>query len=298
MKKFDVVGVGYCNVDYLGIVSRYPRIDEKARLQEFVRQGGGVTATAMAAVGRLGGRARLITKVGDDDFGTFSINELVKDGVDVSRILIESGKTSQFSFIAVSKRSGKRTIFWNPSDIRMRADEIHKDDILDAKVLHIDAHHPEAALQAAIWAESAGIPVVMDAGTLREGSLEIVEHVSHLIASRLFAKQYTGADNPETAVISMLAGRQLAAVTLGKDGCIYATTDGVFHQPAFKVKTVDTTGAGDVFHGAFSFGLSQGWDVHRLIVFSSAVAAMKCTKLGGRAGIPAYSEALTFMNGL
>ena len=296
MKKFDVVGVGYCNVDYLGIVSRYPRIDEKVRLQDFVRQGGGVTATAMAAVGRLGGRARLITKVGDDDFGTFSINELVKDGVDVDRVLIEPGKVSQFSFIAVSKRSGKRTIFWSPSDIQMSAEEIQRDDILDAKVLHVDAHHPKAALQAAFWAQEAGIPVVIDAGTLRDGSIEIAEHASHLITSRLFAKQYTGTDDPEDSVRSMLAGRQLAAVTLGKNGCVYTTFDGIFHQPAFKVKVVDTTGAGDVFHGAFSFGLSEGWDVHRIITFASAVAALKCTKLGGRAGIPTFSEVSAFLN--
>lgn len=295
MKRFDVVGVGYCNVDYLGIVARYPRIDEKARLQDFVRQGGGVTATAMAAVGRLGGCARLITKVGDDDFGRFSIDELVKDGVDVSRILMEPGKASQFSFIAVSKRSGKRTIFWSPSDIQMSADEIQRDDILDAKVLHVDAHHPKAALQAAIWAQEAGIPVVMDAGTLRDGSIEIAEHTSHLIVSKLFATQYTGTDNPEKSVQSMLTGRQLAAVTLGKDGCVYATADGIFHQPAFKVKVVDTTGAGDLFHGAFSFGLSQGWDVHRIIAFASAVAALKCTKLGGRAGIPTFSEVSSFL---
>ena len=296
MKKFDVVGVGYCNVDYLGIVTRYPRIDEKTRLEEFVRQGGGVTATAMATVGRLGGRARLITKVGDDDFGRFSIDELVKDGVDVSRILVEPDKASQFSFIAVSKRSGKRTIFWSPSDILMNADEIQRDDILDAKVLHVDAHHPNAALQASIWAKEARIPVVMDAGTLRDGSIEIAEHTSHLITSRLFARQYTGTNDPEKSVKSMLAGRQFAAVTLGKDGCVYATADGVFHQPAFKVKVVDTTGAGDVFHGAFSFGLSQEWDVHRIIIFASAVAALKCTKLGGRAGIPTFDEASAFLN--
>lgn len=296
MKRYDVVGVGYCNVDYLGIVPRHPRIDEKIRLLDYARQGGGVTATAMTAVGRLGGRARLITKVGSDEPGAFSIDELAKDGVDVSGILADPDRASQFSFIAVNRRTGKRTIFWTPSEIHLGADELRREDILEAKALHVDAHHPEAALQAAIWAHGVGIPVVMDAGTLREGSEEIAAHTTHLIASALFARQFTGTSDPtEAARMMLIEGRQLAAVTLGKDGCVYAVAGSVMYQPAFKVKVVDTTGAGDVFHGAFSFGLSQGWEIPRIITFASAVAAIKCTKLGGRAGIPTYAQASAFL---
>ena len=297
MKRFDVVGVGYCNVDYLGIVPRYPDLDEKMRMTDFSRQGGGVTATAMATVGRLGGRACYIGKVGDDDFGRFSITELEKDNVDISRVIIQPETSSQFSFIAVDQTTGKRTIFWTPSEIKFEANELCRDEVLAGKVLHVDAHHPDAALQASKWANEAGIPVVMDAGTLRPGSEEIVEHTDALIASALFARQFTGEDDPEAAVRKMLGGqRKIAAVTLGDKGCFYATADGVRHQPAFRVDVVDTTGAGDVFHGAFSFGLAQGWEFPAIVEFASAVSAIKCTKLGGRAGIPTLPEVHRFLD--
>ena len=296
MQTYDVVGVGYCAVDYLGIVPRYPNVDEKMGMTEFIRQGGGIMATAMAAVGRLGGRARYIGKIGDDDFGKFIISELQKEGVDTSRVVIQPGASSQFSFVVVDGVTGKRTIFWTSSGIEFGASEIRREDILAGKVLQVDAHHPSAAIQAATWANEAGIPVVLDAGSLREGSAELVERTDALMVSTLFARQFTGEDDPERAARAMFGGRRrIAGVTLGERGCVYVTEDGLFHQPAFEVEVVDTTGAGDVFHGAFSFGLAKGWPYPRIVEFASAVAAIKCTKLGGRTGIPTYAEAVSFL---
>ena len=304
MKPFDVVGVGYCAVDYLGIVPRFPEVDTKIPMEEFVRQGGGITATAMATVGRLGGRASYIGKVGDDDFGRFIVAELEKDGVHTGSMVIQPGASSQFSFVVVDKPSGKRTIFWTYSGIRFEGSELRREDVLAGKVVHVDAHHPSAAIQAASWANEAGIPVVMDAGSVREGSKELVERADCLIASSLFARQFTGQDDPEKAARMMFGScspelvegrRRISVVTMGEQGCVYVTDDGTFHQPAFEVEVVDTTGAGDVFHGAFSFGLSKGWQFAEIIRFASAVAAIKCTKLGGRAGIPTLEQALAFL---
>ena len=296
VKPFDVVGVGYCAVDYLGIVPRFPEVDEKILMEEFTRQGGGITATAMATVGRLGGRASYIGKVGDDDFGRFIIAELEKDGVHTGSMVVQPGASSQFSFVVVDKPSGKRTIFWTHSDIRFEGSELRREDIVSGKVVHVDAHHPSAAIQAAAWANEAGIPVVMDAGSVREGSKELVERADCLIASSLFVRQFTGQDDPETAARMMFNGRRrISVVTMGEKGSVYVTEEGLFHQPAFEVKVVDTTGAGDVFHGAFSFGLSKGWEFAEIIRFASAVAALKCTKLGGRAGIPTLKQTLDFL---
>jgi len=296
MQTYDVVGVGYCAVDYLGIVPRYPAVDEKVGMTEFVRQGGGITATAMVAVGRLGGRARYIGKVGDDDFGRFIIAELEKEGVDTSRVVIEPGASSQFSFVVVDQATGKRTIFWTSSGIKFEASEIRREDILAGKVLHVDAHHPSAAIQAATWASEAGMPIVMDAGTMREGSDEIARMATVLITSGLFARRFTGKDDPEQAARRMFdSGKLISGVTLGEKGCVYVTKDGVFHQPAFEVEVVDTTGAGDVFHGALSFGVSRGWQPREIVEFASAVAALKCTKLGGRTGIPTYAQVTDFL---
>lgn len=296
--EYDVVGVGYCAVDYLGIVPRYPDMDEKMPLTEFVRQGGGITATAMAAVARLGGKARYIGKVGDDDFGRFIISELDKEGVDTTRVVIEPGAESQFSFVVVDQVTGNRTIFWTSSGIVFDASEIRGEDILAGKVLHVDAHHPSAAIQAATWASEAGMPIVMDAGTMRPGSEELARLSTVLIPSTLFARQFTGEDDPEKAARKMFDSTKLiTGVTLGERGCVYVTKDGVFHQPAFPVEVVDTTGAGDVFHGALSFGVSRGWQAREIVEFASAVAALKCTKLGGRTGIPTYDQTIEFLKG-
>lgn len=296
MKRIDVLGVGYCAIDYLGIVPGFPEIDEKAQLSELIIQGGGITATAMAAVGRLGGRAAYVGPVGDDGFGRFIVEELQRDGVDTSGVIIRPGKTSQFSFVVVDQPTGKRTIFWTNSGLTLMPEDIRKEDVLSAKVLQIDAHFPEAALQAAEWANEAGIPVVIDAGSMKPMMEDLLERTDYIIASELFARQITGKDNPENALKTLFTGRcKLAAVTLGGRGCIYTTNEGKYRQPAFKVEVVDTTGAGDVFHGAFSYGLSQGWDNGQIIEFASAVSAMKCTKLGGRTGIPTIEQVKTFI---
>lgn len=293
---FDVVGLGYAALDYLGIVPRYPDLDEKMLMTEFIRQGGGITATAMATVGRLGGRARYIGKVGDDDFGQFIVDELARDNVDTTRVAVSQGASSQFSFVVVDQQTGKRTIFWTSSGLSLEPEDIRREDVIAGKVLHLDAHYPHAALLAAEWANEAGIPVLMDAGTLREGSHEIAERTDYLIASALFARQYTGLQDAESAARAMFAGRRkLAGVTMGEEGCVFVTEEGAFHQPAFEVDVVDTTGAGDVFHGAFSFGLSRRWPVKEIAEFASAVAAIKCTKLGGRTGIPTFRQAIEFL---
>jgi ribokinase len=295
-KAFDVVGVGYCAFDYLGIVGRYPALDEKMRMDQFAMQCGGVTATAMVTVARLGGRASYIGKVGGDDFGSRILSALQSEGVDVGSCVVDSEAASPFGFVVVDKTTGKRTIFWTSSGMRLEPGEICRADVLAGTVLHIDDHHADAALLASSWAKEAGIPVVMDAGSVRPRSAEVVEKVDCLIMSSTFARDFTGESDPEKSAVSMLESRRISAVTLGDHGCVYATRDGVAHQPAFPVEVVDTTGAGDVFHGAFSFGLSQGWEFARIIEFASATAALKCSQLGGQAGIPGFREVRDFLD--
>ncbi len=297
MAMFDVVGIGYSAMDYLGIVPRYPELDEKLQMLEFSKQGGGPAATAMATVGRLGGRASYVGKVGDDDFGRFMLTELEKDGVNIDRVVVQHGAPSQFAFIVVDGETGKRTIFWTRSGIDpLLAEELDRDHILSARVLLVDGHDAAAAIAAASWANEVGIPVVYDAGSVRDGSEELAARTDFLAASCLFARQLTGEEDAERAGRLMLGGKsKLAAVTLGEEGCVYATSEGTFRQPAFEVDVVDTTGAGDVFHGALSYAVSHGWPYAEIIEFCSAVAALKCTKLGGRAGIPSLPRTLDFL---
>ncbi len=297
VSMFDVIGIGYTATDYLGIVPRYAEIDTKMEMSPFIKQGGGPAATAMVAVSRLGGRASYVGKVGDDDFGRFMLDQLAVEGVDTSQVTVAPGAESQFAFIVVDGETGKRTIYWTRSGVpSLRPDELDREHVLSAKVLLVDGHDIEAAIEAAGWANEAGIPVVYDAGTARENTDVLFERTNYLAASKLFATSFTGEDDPEKAASAMFGGRRkLSAVTLGSEGCFYATSEGTAYQPAFQVDTVDTTGAGDVFHGAMAFAVFKDWPIPEMVEFASAVAAMKCTALGGRTAIPSLPQALGFL---
>lgn len=289
---FDVIGLGYSAVDYMGVVPHLPELDTKLLLDEFSRQGGGPTATAMVTVARLGAKAAFVGQIGDDDLGDFAFGELDREGVDVSQVIRRVGASSQFSFIMVERSSGKRTILWTRSNIPpLEPDQLDKDFITSCKVLHLDRHEIRAGIRAAQWVREAGGIVSMDAGTFVPGVTDLMPFVDVLIASHAFALEATGESDPAECARRLLCDRRIAGVTLGEKGSWFATSDGgEFHVPAFDVEVVDTNGAGDVFHGAFAFGLARGWDAPRCARFASATAALKCTKLGGRAGIPAYEE--------
>ncbi len=298
MKKFDVIGVGLSAVDYLGIVDEYPPpADRKIRMSQFTIQGGGPVATALVALSRLGAKTAFVGKMGDDESGNLMKSQLTEENVDVSHVVIEPGASSHPAFIVVDQATGSRTIFWSEAQISpLRASEIDRDFIIAARILHLDGIQTEAGLTAARWAKEAGITVVLDGDTIMDGIDELVELTDVLITSHNFASQFTGIDDPERAMDKMRSlGPEIVGITLGDDGCILSWENNIHREPAFAVNTVDTTGAGDVFHGAFIYGLLQGWPMDKIARFANAVAAMKCRKLGGRAGIPTLDEAMAFL---
>jgi len=290
---FDIISLGYSAVDYIAVVPRLPEIDTKILMEDFTRQGGGPAATAAVTAARLGGKSAFVGVMGDDDFSEFMLRELGKENVDTSHVVRCPGASSQFSFIMVDKTTGKRTIVWTRSDVPpLETDQLDRDFISSCKVLHLDRHEPRAGIQAAQWVHEAGGIVCMDAGTFVPGLTDLLPLVDVLIASHAFAQDATGLTDPAECARALLDKRRIAGVTWGEKGSWFATSDGAqFHVPAFEVDVIDTTGAGDVFHGAFAFGLAKGWEAERCARFASAVAALKCTKLGGRAGIPTRNEA-------
>ena len=289
--KFDVIGLGYSAVDYLGIVPHLPDLDSKLEMVEFSRQGGGPAATATVTAARLGAATAFVGHIGSDDFGDFMVGEFDKEGVDTSHVVRCEGTSSQFSFIMVDRKTGKRTIVWTRSEIPpLDPACLDKDFLTSCKVLHLDRHEIPAAIRAAQWVREAGGIVSMDAGTYKPEVDDLLPHVHVLIGSYRFARDATGELDPSACARLLLEDRRIAGVTCGEDGSFFATQDDEFHVGAFEVEVVDTTGAGDVFHGAFAYGLSQEWDARRCAVFASAVAALKCMKLGGRAGIPTRDQ--------
>lgn len=299
MERFDVIGVGYSSVDYLGIVDKYPPPEDvKMPMSEFTKQGGGPVATALVALSRLGATTAFVGKMGDDEFGTFMKDQLEKEKVDTTQVITEPGKSSQFAFIIVDQATGKRTILWSQSEVSpLRASEMDREFITSGRMLHLDGLQMEAGLEAARWAKEADMTVILDGDTVRPGIDELICFTDVLITSRDFAIQFTGEEDPERGLRKMHSmGPQIVGTTLGTDGCILLWEDSILRKPAFKVDAVDTTGAGDVYHGAFIYGLLQNWSLEKTAEFANAVAAMKCRKLGGRSGIPSLSQATAFLN--
>jgi ribokinase len=290
----DVLGIGQCAIDYLGEVEHYPGVDEKCELESFKVEGGGPTATAMVTLSRLNIGTSFIGKVGDDYFGTLITDGLNEEGVDTSGMVVESGATSQFAFITAEKGSGRRNIFFTRGTITpLSFDEVDKALIDACRIVHLDGLMIDASIEAAKYAKAAGKKVSLDAGTLRDGMLELVKQTDYLVTSEKFARSYMkGSDDFGTVLKELNAlGPEIVCITLGENGSI-ALKDGVIiSHPAYdKLDVVDTTGAGDVFHGGFIYGVLKGYDLKKTLNFASFVSALKCRALGGRSGIPKAGE--------
>ncbi|MFP3897443.1 MAG: carbohydrate kinase family protein [Anaerolineales bacterium] len=300
--EIRVVGLGMAVLDILIRLGEMPRWDQGARLSAVAIDGGGPVATAMVAVSRLGVRAGFVGTCGSDRLGEIKMETLVENDLDVSRVVRRPGPENQVVLVSVHEDTGER-VFSGLRDFRddaLRVDELDRAYITSADYLHLDGAHAEAALQAAQWMHKAGGTVVLDAGTtdgpVSPGLRNLVGHTDVLICGSGFGPALTGLDDLwEVGEAILERGPQIVVQTEGADGSYTVTAEERFHTPAFEVDVLDTTGAGDVFHGAYIVGLLQGWGVREIAQFSTAVSAIKCTKLGGRAGIPTFQEAIAFL---
>jgi sugar/nucleoside kinase (ribokinase family) len=292
-KPFEVVGMGLNSVDFLCVVPQFPTLNSKTEILHFSKQGGGQVATAMVALSRWGIRTKYIGKVGDDELGTFSLQSLRHEGIDVSSVTIEPKANSQFAMIIVDQPSGERTILWDRDERLMyRKGELQKEDICSGRLLHLDGHDIRAAIQCARWAKEEGIPTVVDLDKVEPLTSELIKKIDFIITSSTFPSLLTGILDREKALIELK--KQIPGflcVTLGREGAVALVDGDILRVNGFKVNSVDTTGAGDVFHAGFIYGLLQNWEVMEILKFANAVAALKCRDLGGRRGIPTLEEA-------
>lgn len=302
-KTFTVAGLGQCSLDYIASVDGYPAEDTKAEARSLTIQGGGPVATALVALSRLGARTRFMGLVSDDRAGEEIRRGLDEEGVDTGGLIAAPGGESQTAFIVVNSRTGSRTILWKrPTVAPLAPSDLDPSFIASADMLLLDGLMMEASLEAARAARAHGVPVMVDAGSLRPGMMELVGLCDYVVCSEGFARALapdpSNPPDPKEALGRLAGPNTLAAtVTLGERGSITLHDDEVFATPAFEVPAVDTTGAGDVFHGGYIYGLLRGWDLPRTVRFASAFAALKCTRPGGRAGIPGLDETLRFMGG-
>jgi sulfofructose kinase len=292
-----VTGFGQCSLDYLALINGYPEVDTKKEVLEWHEQGGGPVATALVALSRLGIQCKFYGILGGDDAGEKIRKSLVDEGVDVSGLITRPEATSQIAFIVVERKTARRTIFWKrPSGEPLRPDGLGGDFLEGSHFLLLDGLMEHSSLRAAEKAKALGIPVMLDAGRLRPGMMDIARLSDYLVASEEFAKDSGWAVDREVMLREReRLGVRALTVTLGTQGSATACGLGFFKTPAFPVEAVDTTGAGDVFHGGYIYGLLQGWEMPEAVRFASAVAALKCRKIGGRAGIPKLNEVEKFL---
>jgi len=300
-RAYDVIGVGVCAYDLVIEVPRCPGPDEKMRAERISQQGGGLVGTALVAVARLGGRCAYLGALGDDTFGSFLVRDFEREGVDTRFIRRPEGKSASVAVILTDGSAGTRMIVWTDEEApRLAAGDISKDVIARARVVHVDDYTPEPTLEAARLARMLGVTVTMDLEHDDERTGEFLALGDWVIVpEHLTASRYgtSGAEEGARALYDEMAqhGGRGAVVTAGRRGSFAVTADEALAQPAYRAPVVDTTGCGDVYHGAFALGLARGWDLRRILRTASATAALKCRKSGGRAGIPALAEVEEFL---
>jgi sulfofructose kinase len=300
-REFDAVGFGLNAVDHLVVVPAYPAFDTKTRLVEHARSAGGQTASALVALQRLGARTAYAGRFGSDTEGRFGLQTLIDEGVNVSRAEVIEGARTQVAFIIIEARTGERTIIWDRDErLAYRADEAPTNFAARGRLLHLDAHDPVACAAVAREARSSGTIVSADIDNVYEGLPELLPHIDVLISSSEFPRRLTGIDDERAALVetkARLRADALVGMTLGARGAVVFHEGRFTQSPAFPVPggCRDTTGAGDAFHGGFLHAMLSGEDIETSLRAGCAVAALKCRRLGARAGLPTVDELSRFI---
>jgi sulfofructose kinase len=296
---FDVVGVGLNATDTLILLPRFPSYGGKVPFEREVLSPGGQVASAMVTCAKLGLRAKYIGTLGDDERGAIQLESLRTSGVNLDHIEIRANCPNQSAYILIDQTTGERTVLWSRDEcLRIDPASVSADRITCAKLLHIDGHDTPAVSRAAEIARRHQIPVTVDVDTIYPGFDRVLPNVDYLVASSEFPSRWTGEPDPFRALtmIQDEYGMRVAAMTLGAEGSLARVEDRFLYSPGFVVNCIDTTGAGDVFHGAFCYSVIESMPVREALEFSNAMAALNCTALGARGHISGVAEARAFMS--
>ena len=294
MPEFDMVGIGLNATDTVLTVPHFPAYGGKVPFHKEFYSVGGQVASAVVTCARLGLRAKYIGTVGDDERGRIQLESLQTSGVNIDHVQQRRNCANQSAYIVIDESTGERTVFWSrPECLRLQPEEITSDQIVCARLLHIDGHDTPAMEHAARIARANGIPVTVDVDTMYAGFERVLPLVDYLIASSEFPGRWTGREDPFDALqtIQRQFGMKMAAMTLGAHGALDWCDGRFVYSPAFVVNCVDTTGAGDVFHGAFCYAVLQQMPIAEALGFANAMAALNCTAMGARGGIATLQEA-------
>ena len=293
-----IVGIGANVYDTLITTPFYPVEDTKLRASGVKECGGGPCGTGLVAAAKLGASAAYIGALAKDSGGEFLLADMKRFGMSTDFVDMVEGKSSFSSYIVLSEESASRTCVFNKENLPdFELDEKKADAIRTAQVLMVDGNELENAVKGAKIARDSGCKVLYDAGGLYKNVEKLLPYADILIPTEEFALGHTGKTTAEDAAKCLFDkySPEVVVITQGvKGGIIYDGKD-IKSYPSFKVDAVDSNGAGDVFHGAFAFSVSMGYNYYKSCVFSSAVSALKCTKLGARDGVPSFDETIKFL---
>ena len=276
-------------------VDHHPGANEKCFATQVVECGGGPAANAAVAVARLGGVSAFAGYLGNDLYGDQHFEELVREGI-ITTGIVRAADPTPLSVILV-KPSGARTVVsYRPKKPLNRSTAyLNKLVQLKPEVLLCDGHERNISVELARWAKKENVPVVLDAGSVHQGTRDLIKFTDFLVASYKFSHDFTGETDPRRALVPLSEYAKTVVITIGEQGLVWKTGEFSGAFPAFPVKAVDTTGAGDVFHGAFALGVARRMPLKEILRFASAAAALSCTKMGARIACPSESEVLRFL---
>jgi len=296
MKKIDVLVIGRSCLDYIAVVDRFPEENQKTVLEFRLMEGGGQGGTAACCISKLGGQVVYVGKLGDDEEGRFCLKRLKDFGVSTEYIEIVSGGKTPVAYIFVTKATGDRTIIYE----RNALPKIEMDRTMDtllrrSAVILLD---PEATYfgKKLKNRRDQKIKIVYDGERWREGIEDVMAIADYFIPSSEFLKSkelnFNGLSFSERIfqLNTMIKGELI--VTDGENGAYFIMDNRLNQIRPPQIKAVDTIGAGDNFHAAFSLALSKGFDLQRAVQFSVAVASLSCRDYGGRKGVPDWNEAI------
>jgi ribokinase len=300
--RLDVLGIGVAVRDITVLLEQFPTPDEKHQADGFFESSGGPVPTGLVTLSRLGDRTAFCGVVGDDAAGESIVDDLTREGVGAAGVVRRNDMSSPTSVILVE--GGRRTIFecWQ-TDLPFGIEDAERLGVAfdRCRYLLVDGRLPQAQIAAARWVRQAGGSVVLDCGHPRPGVDELLQVTDLAILSHSYPRALLGDDYDAAEFLDELCGSlapegsRIAGLTLGAEGCLIRDPDSsLIRVPGHRVDAIDTTGAGDIFHGAFVHALLNGDSLEAAARFANAAAALKCCGMTGRAPLPAEEQIRVF----
>ena len=292
IKRVDITGIGENAVDHVLRLSQFPAPDGKVQIESVTLRLGGQIATAIVACRQWGLKTRYIGSSGDDASADMHESEFARLGVETHLVRAQD-TVSRLSYILVDRESGSRAVLSRRAkQLCLSPANLEQEWIVSSRLLHLDAENPEASLRAAQWARKAGVPVMCDFDLFTEKMETLLRWIDYPVMSSRLA----GSLSRDARLLHALPGLQskygfqATCVTLGEGGALAWDGTRFWYCPSFQVRVVDTTGAGDLFHAGFAYGLLRGWRWKKVLEFGCAAAGLNCTAEGARGRIGKLAE--------